>query len=265
MQSIAQITNGGFIFWYLSGVALFSYLMFRASGFKNPWGLLLLFLFNSVMVGVGPILTILLYFYLVKRDKNSVQIKIHSLDLQQLKISYPIITRDYREGPLERFLMNETSSQERKVKLLSYLKEKFDKDDMRLFQATLSGKGDESRLFCFGIINQMEKTLNDKINDLSQKLLKCNDPIKKSEYEKELGSLYWEFVYNRLVSKDLEEFYLKHAKKYILNTINSNPKDIELLILLAKIYLKMQKYDDAIKIFEDAAKNRLYKDEILKN
>ncbi len=263
MQNLNSITTTDFLLWYLCGTAIFSYLMFKISGFKSFWSFILLFLFNTVMIIVGPVLTLLLYFYLSKANKNISKQKVHTLDMNLLKISYPLITRDYRGGPLEDFLINEESSQERKVRILSYIKENFHKDDMRLFYSTLSGRGDESRLFCFGTINQMEKKLNDKINDLFDKLSKCTDTLKKSAYESELAHLYWDFVYFQLISKDLEGFYLDNAKNFTQKALKTDPEDRQLNILLAKINLKMKRFDQAAEAFEKVIDDPSFRDTAL--
>ncbi len=263
MHILNSIDSQNFLIWYLCSVALFSYLMFKASGFKSFWSLMLLFLFNSIMIIVGPILTLLLYFYLSKADQKRQRRNFKTLDMDRLKITYPIVTRDYRQGPLENLLMNEKSSQKRKIEILSYLKENFHKDDMRIFYNTLSGKGDESRLFCFGAINQMEKKLNRRINDLSNKISKCDDLIKKSEYESEMAHLYWDFVYYRLISKDLEAFYLNNAKLYVQKALKIDPDDMRLNLLLAKIDLKMKNFGESAKTFEKVISNPLYKDSAL--
>ncbi len=248
---------------YLLVVALFSYILADLMKIKKFWAFIFLFIFNTIIIIVGPIFSILLYFYISREKKEVGELKIHKLDLPQLTLSYPIVNKLYGEGPLENLLRDKEVLEDRKVKILSYITSQLQSDDMRLIHSTLSSKSDESRLLCFGTINQIEKRLNDQINYNLNAIENCKDNSIINVYEKEIAHLYWEFIYYQLVSKDLQGFYLENAKTFAFKALDSDYDKVELYFLLGKINLKMNLYDEAEDALVKTVQNRYLRESAL--
>ncbi|HHD77657.1 MAG TPA: hypothetical protein ENK97_02615, partial [Campylobacteraceae bacterium] len=185
---------------YLAATGLFSYVTMRLFGRNSVRVFALLFLFNTLMVVVGPLLTLLFYFYLTHNKRKIPVINAHLLDVAQLQRHFPLVKRHYGEGPPERLLNGAESPEGRKVRLLTHLIRKLERQDVRLLQSTLSGKSDEGRLLSFGVLNNMEQRLNDRISDLQERLAQENDAVQRAIYEQEIAYLYREFVYYGLVT-----------------------------------------------------------------
>ncbi len=249
------------ITFYLVGVSILSYyFVMKIVEVKKIWSFIFLVIFNIMMVIVGPIFTILLYFYLTKEKKEVQELKTESIDMNQLKLSYPIVDKMYSEGPLENLLKDDKASEERKVNILSYITNKLHSDDIRLLHSTLSSRSDESRLLCFGAINQIEKKLNDQISDALKAIEITQNNKEKSSYKKKIAHLYWEFIYYQLVSKDLQDFYLNNAKDFALKALKDDYDKVELYLLLGKINLKMKLYDESLDALKEAIKSPYFRE-----
>ncbi len=248
------------VLYLILSITLSYYFIIKIIEVKRFWGFLFLLIFNSTMVIVGPIFTVLLYFYLTKEKKEVQELKTEKIDMNQLKLSYPIVNKIYSEGPLENLLKDDNASEDRKVNILSYIVNKLHGDDMRLLHSTLSSRSDESRLLCFGAINQIEKKLNDQISDLIKKIENSQDKIKKSSYQKKVAHLYWEFIYYQLVSKDLQGFYLDNAKKFATQALKDDYDKVELYFLLGKINLKMKLYSESLENLKKVVENQYFRE-----
>jgi tetratricopeptide (TPR) repeat protein len=227
---------------------------------QKIWSFIFLIIFNSTIILLGPIFTILLYFYLTKEKKEIQELKTKSIDMNQLKLSYPMVDKIYSQGPLENLLKNDKASEDRKVNILSYITNKLHSDDMRLLHSTLSSRSDESRLLCFGAINQIEKKLNDQISDALKAIEITQDTKEKSNYQKKIAHLYWEFIYYQLVSKDLQDFYLHNAKDFALKALKDDYDKVELYLLLGKINLKMKLYDESLEALKEVIKSPYFRE-----
>ena len=255
--------TGLILAFYLAGTALFSWLVMKLFGRNSLRLFALLFLFNTLMVLVGPIMTLLLYLYLHYNNRKIPRINAHVLDRDQLQRSFPHVERMYGEGPLEKLLGDVQIPEMRKVQILTHITEKLSRSDVALLHASLSGRSDESRLLSFGVLNGMEQQLNDRISHLLQKLEHEEDATQKAIYEKEIAYLYREFVYYGLVSEELESFYLKNAVTYAVRALKAYPQSAELYLLLGKIYLYVKEYDQAQKAFALAMQDPRFAEETL--
>ncbi len=228
--------------FYVIFIALFSYFISKRLPFSNSF--FFIFLFNLIMNLFGVVFTLVFYFVFKNRRERDENLKILSLDLERLFFSYPKAVLSFRSGAFDTLLRNENVSEDRKVKFLSYIREKISKEGIEPFYSALSSRSDESRLLAFTTINNMEKDLNEKIEE-----------IKKSDFEnkeEKLAFLYWEFVYFKLATGDLKDFYLKRAKEFAKEALKKDFKNENIFILLGKIYLEERDYENAKEAFNKA-------------
>jgi len=226
-----------FIPFYTVFIALFSYFVSKRLIYKNSF--LFIFLFNFFMNVFGLLFTFLLLFLFRKKEKK-IDANIKSFDLEPLFLHFPSISLAYRPGVGD-FLEIKEGDEDRKVKLLSYIRDNISKEGIFLFYKSLSGEGDASRRFSFGALNAIEK-------DISEKILF----FEKRGLFKEVALLYWEFVYLKLATGDLKDFYLNCAKEYVKKALRENAQDSDLYVLLGKIYLEKKDFGKSREAFKKA-------------
>ncbi len=228
-----------FIPFYVLFIFIFSYFFSKKIGYKNSFWFL--FIFNLLMNIFGIVFTILFYIFFRKKGFKKEPPPILNLDLDRLIYSsYPIVKLSYRVGVGD-FFDNERIGEDRKVKLLSFVRENISKEGMDLFFKSLSSKGDESRLFSFSSLNSMEEDLNRKIKE-----------AKNRKDFKNLAILYFDFVYFKLATGDLKDFYLKKSLNAAKKALSKRYDDFEIYILIGKIYLYQNNLKEAKEYFNKA-------------
>ncbi len=228
-----------FVPFYLLFIFIFSYFFSKKIGYENSFWFL--FIFNLLMNIFGVIFTILFYIFFRKKGFKKEPLPILNLDLERLIYSsYPMVKLSYRVGVGD-FFDNKKIGEERKVKLLSFVRENISKEGMKLFFKSLSSKGDESRLFAFSSLNSMEENLNRKIKEAES----------KKDF-KSLAILYFDFVYFKLATGDLKDFYLKKSLDAAKEALLRKADDFEIYILIGKIYLYQNDLKKAKEYFNKA-------------
>jgi len=236
---------------YGAFVAFFASFMKNIMGFRTKRAFWLLFLLNFLLNIAGFIFTLILYFYLQRAEKRKCPVKTQKIDTDVLSFSFPQIRFDYRKGALKELLIDSNVEEERKVKVLSYLKNDLKKEDMQLFHSILSSRSDESRLLSFGVINRMEKELNDKIGEIIEKVEKIKDKRELFKEYKKLSQLYYEYVHYEIATGDLKKFYLKKAEESALEAFEIDSENEELYMILGKIYFRQKEYEKAESYFKN--------------
>jgi len=248
---------------YVLITALFSFFIVEKMELKKFRAFLFIFVFNLVMNIAGFVFSTFLYLYFNREKRKKEMLKINYLDMEILTLSFPKIKMEYGEGPLENLLKNQRVPEDRKVEILSYLKNGLEPDDIRLFYETLSSKSDESRLLSFGKIGRMEKEINDKIEHILNKIKENRDKKMNFLYKKEIAKLYFEYFYYDLAQGDLKEFYLQKAVDFACESLDEKPNQSELYLLLGRIYLELKKYDKALSAFKRAMEDELLEENAL--
>ena len=119
-----------------------------------------------------------------------------------------------------------------------------------IIRSLLSDKNDEIRLLAFQLLNKQENEILPKINAELTQLSKTQVPSEIFFHAKSVSLLYWELDYRGLIEKKLSDFTLKKSLHYALEAIKHNKSDLTLLLMIARIYLKIANYDEAEKYFE---------------
>jgi len=125
-------------------------------------------------------------------------------------------------------------------------------------------KSDEIRLLAFNILEQQESSITEDINKLLE-ILKTPD-IKaetRAKIEKNLAMLYWEFIYKRLLLRELQPAILQKAEQYALSALKVMDNDATLWGLLGKIYERLKKYDLAAEAFAKTAEFNIPPSQVL--
>jgi len=179
-----------------------------------------------------------------------VEILDDSINLRDVK---PVHTRYGAGGAVMRLVNKAKPTSERARALFIMGEGNLARVNSLMFQL-FSDKSDEIRLLAFNILEQQESSISEDINKLLE-MLKTPDLKQETaaKLEKNLAMLYWEFIYKKLLLRELEPSMLQKAENHALSALKVLDNDATLWALLGKIYERMKKYDLAAKAFSKTA------------
>lgn len=208
---------------------------------KDLLAVLTFFIFMTSVFGIF-FSNFMLFFLKNRRFKKKEVIK--EVNFNEITVSVPIAKRKFGEGAIH----NITSANPNvKLSLLSYIVKQNFSNKGEILKEALSDTNDEVRLMAFSVLSREEDKLNKLIFKLLEDLKTASEKEKEQIY-KNLGKLYWEFIYLGITDENLKAFYLNLAKEYFEKSKN----DYESKIYLGRIYLKEKKVQKAKELFEEA-------------
>jgi tetratricopeptide (TPR) repeat protein len=131
------------------------------------------------------------------------------------------------------------------MKALSAMAENMTQKNIGMIKHSLSDRDDELRLYSFSLISSMEHGLNNKIHEASLRYKNAEDEKDRADAAKELALLYWEMVYFDLSDEVLKNYLMNEALKYAKIAIAARTHDNSINVLLGKIYLAKEEFDNA--------------------
>ena len=205
----------------------------------------LAFVFNLIIPVVGYLFTLWMGYYLlrvkyVKRLKHTKTLNMHELDHE-----FPQVKRMFGEGSMVELMSNEFAPKQKRMKALAVMAEDLNQKNIALIKQSLSDKDDEIRLFSFSLIDNMEQNINTKIHQSSLRFENEKDPEKRASAAKELAYLYWDMIYFDLSDATLKAYLLDESLRYAKIVFEHNMSDASVNILLGKIYLAKENYEEA--------------------
>lgn len=187
----------------------------------------------------GIIFSIILAFYLQTIDiKEKKEVKAIGLDSKYIKL--PVTRRNFGEGAIYNI---SSANPQFKLNVLTYIVKNNMPNKGNVLKEALSDNNDEVRLMAFSVLSREEDKLNKAIFKKLEELKTAKD---KSKIYKELGKLYWEFIYLGIVDENLKEFYLNLAKE----NFEKSKDDIESRLYLGRIYLREKNIQKAKEMLE---------------
>ena len=201
------------------------------------------FIFSLPLVGVVLALWFIYYITHIKYGKQLHDTQ--TINLDEFSNEFVDVKRIFGEGSMRDLIANDYAPTSLKMKALVALSDNITKENITIFKHALSSSDDEVRLFCFSIIDNLERDLNTKIYDILKKYNALSDGKQKADYAKQLAYLYWELVYFELSDDVLKNFIIDESLKYVQEAIVHNFSDTDLHVLLGKIYLEKRDYDSA--------------------
>jgi tetratricopeptide (TPR) repeat protein len=208
--------------------------------------LFLFFLFfNISLPAIGYLFTLLLSYYLLHVRHAPVLINTKMLNMEELDQDFPQVKRSFGEGSMVELMSNELASQGLRMKALSAMAENMTQKNIGMIKHSLSDRDDELRLYSFSLISSMEHGLNNKIHEASLRYKNAEDEKDRADAAKELALLYWEMVYFDLSDEVLKNYLMNEALKYAKIAIAARTHDNSINVLLGKIYLAKEEFDNA--------------------
>lgn len=209
----------------------------------------LLFLLCYFVPGFGIIISIFIVtslYYLHERSHKYVEVFDATINLEEIR---PFYAKYGAGGASLRLLKQDETASERSKALFNLSKTNMSNINTLIGQL-LPDPSDEMRLLAFNILDEQENRIAQRLSQSFAMLAtaKKNHPL-YAQCEKNLAMLYWELIYDHLISPELEDSIVKKAISYALSASKILKNDATLWILLGKIYNYLKQYHKAEKAF----------------
>ncbi len=205
----------------------------------------LAFVFNIIVPFIGYFFTLWISYYLVQIRHAKILKHAKTLNMQELDHEFPKVKRMFGEGSMVELMSNSYAPKHKRLKALSVMAEDLNQKNIALIKHSLSDKDDEIRLFSFSLLDNLEQNINTKIHKASLVFENETQADKRAMAAKELAYLYWDMVYFDLSDDTLREYLLNEALKYAKIVFFHDMSDASINILLGKIYLSKEDYEEA--------------------
>jgi len=241
----------------ISSCLAFAAALFLSRRYKDS--VLMVFLltlaFNIAIPVVGYLFTIWMVYYLLHVKYAKVLINTKTLNMQELDNEFPNVKRLFGEGSMAELMSNSDAPKALRMKALSVVSQDMNRNNIALIKQSLSNKDDEIRLYSFSLIDNMEQDINTKIHQASLRFNTTENIVEKMAAAAELAYLYWDMVYFDLSDDTLKNFLLDESLRYAQVVFDINMSDRDMNVLLGKIYLEKQQYENACTHFVMAIEN----------
>jgi tetratricopeptide (TPR) repeat protein len=202
-------------------------------------------IFNLSLPVVGMLMTAWIVYYLQAVKYEEQLAYVDHIDMSGFSSEFPEVRRIFGEASMGRILGDRKMSESLKMKALVSLVEGAGRSDIALIKNSLSDRNDEIRLYSFAIIDKLERGINSQIH---QKLQIFHDTPGREERKmlaEELAFLYWDMVYFELADDDLKEFIIHEVQKYAKESLDIDPINGKLCLLLGRCSLMLKDYEVA--------------------
>ena len=243
-----------------AGLVALTYRFFLSHSFQPvPWSFCLFILGLMFFI---PILGLLISFFIVcslyryhETYHQYSDVLDDKFNLDRIK---PIHSQYGAGGAIRKLLETDTAVAKRAQALFMLGQNKL-ADINPLMYELLPDSSDEIRLLAFNILEQQENTITQKLEHLFA-LLASDDltPILQAQCQKNVAILYWELVYNHLISPEVQTSVLNKAQSYALAALQILNQDAAIWVLLGKIYRHLQRYTEAEAAWEQACKFKAF-------
>ena len=230
------------IFWSLFSLILAQFLPKKYSKYRGD-----IFIFfvviNVGLLLIGAVLTIIMLLFGLSWATHRVsRPSYETIYFEEQASEFPMVYSEFHEGilALKSEHQDDITSDE-KIKSLKILYDSNAQGNIGRIQHFLSDSSDETRLYAFALISTFEKSLNQRIKELQEKIANADDSQHKEQYSFELAQVYWQFIFHGVANEQLTGFYTQKIEN-ILDNIQSNSSAF---ILLGKIKIFNKEYDEA--------------------
>jgi len=206
---------------------------------------LFILLFNIALPFIGYLFSIWLIYYLLYIKYAKILRNTKSINMEELDQEFPTVKRAFGEGSMVDLMGNTLAPQELRMKALSAMADNMTQKNVALIKNSLSEKDDEIRLYSFSLIDKMEHGINNKIHEASIRHQHALSPELRLAAARELAFLYWEMIYFDLSDDILKNFLIEKSFQYAKLVFKENMSDTGINILLGKIYLERELYEEA--------------------
>lgn len=177
---------------------------------------------------VGVALGILLALYLPRsqREVPWQSIEIPELPFRPVEMENQLL---YSEGGL-RQVLREAQDPDKRLTALMASKQMAERDAVALLREALTDKVDDVRLLAYSMLEEKEKKLARRANQLQQGLARA-EQSQIVQMERRLAQVWWEMAYLGLAQGGLKTYYLQNTRTIPRRLVErrSHPNDWRLL------------------------------------
>ena len=205
--------------------------------------------FNIALPGVGYFFTLWLIYYFLHVKYAKIPRSIQCINMNEFETGFPEINRIFGESSMEALFNGDAVSSSLKMKALVSMADNLNRHNLMMIKNSLSDKDDEIRLYSFSIINKMEQELNQKIHEALTQYQNISQKDEKIKIAEELAFLYWDMVYYELSDENLKRYMLNEVHKYAAYVLEHYPNHIKINVLLGRVYLMLESFDQSESCF----------------
>jgi len=214
-----------------------------------------LLFFNVVLPIIAHVISLFFLPVLVFAKKKVYIHNVQTFDKNEFfKRPYPKIDRIFGEGAIVSLIKDKDNYSPNKMKSLAFMSQNSTKQNNELIRELLSDNDNEIRLYSFSLLNDKEKELTTVISKMLSKLKETKNTKNKASIYAEISSLYWEFIHFGLVTPESEAEIINNVEKYAQKSLELQPNNGKLILLLAKVNFKREKYKSSYQFFKQTLK-----------
>ncbi len=234
------------LFWALVSFLLVQFMPKRFKKYKKEVFVFFVVI-NVGLLYIGILLTIvMMMFGLSWATHRESQPDYEMVFFEDHLSEFPLVNSKFQEGILT--IDGEHTkaiSTDEKIKSLSILYDSNAEGNIGKIKKFLADSSDETRLYAFALISSFEKKLNTQIKNIQEKIENSSTKKEKNQHLYELALTYWQFIFHGVASDKLSGFYTKKIE----NTLAQITKHPRAFVLLGKIHLFNNKYQEAEEAF----------------
>lgn len=203
---------------------------------------------TSLLIPVaGTVFLLMGFLFFLKEARGKIHLPARTIDTDEILYEFTRIKpRKLGEGALKFF-----TNFRKKEELLLFLKDILIPFSVEAARNFLKERNDEVRLGAFSILVKLEKEINNRISTLKEIFDSEKDPYKRALLSREIASYYWELLYFNLVDRELEEFVINEALRYVEEAIKEL-KDSYTAFIAGRMFLKQKDFERARKFLLSA-------------
>lgn len=234
-------------------LALFAWALLPAH-YRRPRGWTLLFLFSfsffiPLLGLIGLFAGILVATYLPRAR--------HSDPFDTVSIpEYANLSANARAGfdagGIRARLQDRTASLESRLKAMMAIQQMPSRLSSPLLREMLTDPADDIRLVAYGMLDQREKAINQKINEELANLEQHPGTAARQVSLRHLAELYWELVYQGLVQGDVRKHAIDQSMEFVAQSLQLAPEDPGLWVLQGKLINELGQVSAARVAFDRA-------------
>ena len=205
----------------------------------------LFFCFNFFVPALGAAGTLLILLYFRKFLKNDERTEFSSVPLPPFLAESSELGGGMGEGGAWSRIRSTGLPRDLRLKALMSVGTGSGTNTSRFLQHATGDSDDEIRLLAFNLYERQEQKIQQAIAAGLESLKKAETAVVKATVCRNLAFSYWEMVYSSLAQDDLRDFFMAQATRYAELARQHGGDDPSLNILLTRIHLQKQEYEQA--------------------
>lgn len=159
----------------------------------------------------------------------------------------------FRQEDLKTLLLSSEASTELRLQGMLTVRNMPTRATGGVLRETLGDRVDDVRLLAYGILDQKEKALTQRI-DRALQLLESAGPARHYRLYRRLAELYWELHFQDLVQGDIRDLALQRTARFIEQALGENDEDGGMWLLRGRVMMCYEHLAAAEQSFNRALK-----------